>query len=237
MGSQHNKPNTIGVVCSGHPRSRPSHKVRLRTVPQKSIITSPALRFDIASDPFSLHIVFLNKRWLVKDSTWPAFTLWGQSIVSINHTWRRSPIGSLVSSSTPWLLCTHRGMDMLRAGQHHPNPLQPVYTQTQTYAIFYYSLATFPSTARPRTASPSSMQGGAVALFPSYREPRIVQVKDGVSLASLEFSNWLKKKPRKDPRTPRLRYSYGHGVSTPTSQSTAAALLSNSDRPSHLKST
>ncbi|KIY68481.1 glycerol-3-phosphate-acyltransferase [Cylindrobasidium torrendii FP15055 ss-10] len=48
-------------------------------------------------------------------------------------------------------------------------------------------------------------QGGAVALFPegtSYTEPRIMQVKDGVSWALLEFSNWLEKHPEKDPGRP-----------------------------------
>ena len=44
-------------------------------------------RFDISLDPRSLHFVFLNTRHLVEDSTWPRFTLLGQSIGSMYLAW------------------------------------------------------------------------------------------------------------------------------------------------------
>ena len=45
-------------------------------------------------------------------------------------------------------------------------------------------------------------KGQAVALFPegtSYTEPKIMQVKDGASWASLEYLQWLKKNPGQSP--------------------------------------
>lgn len=44
-------------------------------------------RFDISLDPRSLHFVFLNTRYLIEDSTWPRFTLLGQSIGSMYLAW------------------------------------------------------------------------------------------------------------------------------------------------------
>lgn len=44
-------------------------------------------RFNITLDPSSLHFVFLNSRFLVEDSTWPFFTLLGQSIGSMCLAW------------------------------------------------------------------------------------------------------------------------------------------------------
>ena len=44
-------------------------------------------RFDIVLDPKTLHFVFLQRRNLVADATWPRFTLLGQSIGSMALAW------------------------------------------------------------------------------------------------------------------------------------------------------
>ncbi|KAG2009800.1 asparagine-linked glycosylation protein 11 [Coprinopsis cinerea AmutBmut pab1-1] len=44
-------------------------------------------RFNITLDPSLLHFVFLKSRHMVEDSTWPRFTLLGQSIGSIFVAW------------------------------------------------------------------------------------------------------------------------------------------------------
>ena len=49
-------------------------------------------RFDISLNPRSLHFVFLNTRYLVEDSTWPHFTLLGQSIGSMYLAWEAMSI-------------------------------------------------------------------------------------------------------------------------------------------------
>ncbi|KAF8608960.1 mannosyltransferase [Ceratobasidium sp. AG-I] len=51
------------------------------------IISKVKSRFDITLDPASLDFVFLHKRWLVEDSTWPRFTLIGQSLGSMILTY------------------------------------------------------------------------------------------------------------------------------------------------------
>ncbi|KAG8741163.1 asparagine-linked glycosylation protein [Ceratobasidium sp. 428] len=50
---------------------------------KEEIISKVKSRFDITLDPGSLEFVFLHKRWLVEDSTWPRFTLLGQSLGSM----------------------------------------------------------------------------------------------------------------------------------------------------------
>ncbi|KAG9102548.1 asparagine-linked glycosylation protein [Ceratobasidium sp. 370] len=50
---------------------------------KEEIISKVKARFDITLDPKSLEFVFLHKRWLVEDSTWPRFTLLGQSLGSM----------------------------------------------------------------------------------------------------------------------------------------------------------
>ncbi|KAG9127966.1 asparagine-linked glycosylation protein [Ceratobasidium sp. 392] len=50
---------------------------------KEEIIAKVKTRFDITLDPRSLDFVFLHKRWLVEDSTWPRFTLLGQSLGSM----------------------------------------------------------------------------------------------------------------------------------------------------------
>ena len=52
-----------------------------------SLYTSPQARFNIKLDPSSLHFVFLQSRYLVEDSTWPHFTLLGQSLGSMYLAW------------------------------------------------------------------------------------------------------------------------------------------------------
>jgi alpha-1,2-mannosyltransferase len=47
----------------------------------------PQSRFDITLSPNSLHIVFLESRRYVEDSTWPRFTLLGQSVGSMYLAW------------------------------------------------------------------------------------------------------------------------------------------------------
>lgn len=44
-------------------------------------------RFDIKLDPSTLHFIFLHKRHLVADTTWPRFTLLGQSVGSMVLAW------------------------------------------------------------------------------------------------------------------------------------------------------
>ncbi|KAG8747127.1 asparagine-linked glycosylation protein [Ceratobasidium sp. 414] len=50
---------------------------------KEEIISKVKTRFDITLDPESLEFVFLQTRWLVEDSTWPRFTLLGQSLGSM----------------------------------------------------------------------------------------------------------------------------------------------------------
>ncbi|THH09846.1 hypothetical protein EW145_g1732 [Phellinidium pouzarii] len=51
------------------------------------IIAMVKSRFNIVLDPSSLHFVFLNARHLVEDSSWPHFTLLGQSLGSMYLAW------------------------------------------------------------------------------------------------------------------------------------------------------
>ncbi|KZV86128.1 mannosyltransferase [Exidia glandulosa HHB12029] len=51
------------------------------------IIAKVNSRFNIALDPDLLHFVFLHKRKWVEDTTWPRFTLAGQSIGSMILAW------------------------------------------------------------------------------------------------------------------------------------------------------
>ncbi|KAB5595180.1 Alpha-1,2-mannosyltransferase [Ceratobasidium theobromae] len=50
---------------------------------KEEIIAKVKTRFDIILDPSSLEFVFLQERWLVEDTTWPRFTLAGQSLGSM----------------------------------------------------------------------------------------------------------------------------------------------------------
>jgi len=44
-------------------------------------------RFGIDLSPGLLHFVFLSSRYLIEDTTWPVFTLLGQSIGSMYLAW------------------------------------------------------------------------------------------------------------------------------------------------------
>ncbi|CAE6416084.1 hypothetical protein ACGC1H_007199 [Rhizoctonia solani] len=50
---------------------------------KEEIITKVKTRFDIILDPSSLEFVFLRERWVIEDTTWPRFTLIGQSLGSM----------------------------------------------------------------------------------------------------------------------------------------------------------
>jgi alpha-1,2-mannosyltransferase len=47
----------------------------------------PKARFDISLDGTKLQFVFLQSRRFVEDSTWPRFTLLGQSLGSMYLAW------------------------------------------------------------------------------------------------------------------------------------------------------
>lgn len=49
--------------------------------------SDPQARFDIDIRPETCHFVYLNRRWLVEASTWPRFTMLGQSLGSIFLAW------------------------------------------------------------------------------------------------------------------------------------------------------
>ncbi|RDB14695.1 GDP-Man:Man(3)GlcNAc(2)-PP-Dol alpha-1,2-mannosyltransferase [Hypsizygus marmoreus] len=51
------------------------------------IIAKVKARFDITLDPSALHFVFLQSRSMIEDSTWPRFTLLGQSFGSMYLAW------------------------------------------------------------------------------------------------------------------------------------------------------
>ncbi|KAF8510347.1 mannosyltransferase [Hysterangium stoloniferum] len=73
---QRTEPHAISVIYSGD-----------KGVTKHDIIDKVKARFDIALDPRTLHFVFLEYRNLVEDSTWPRFTLIGQSIGSMYLGW------------------------------------------------------------------------------------------------------------------------------------------------------
>jgi alpha-1,2-mannosyltransferase len=51
------------------------------------MIIGAKARFDITLSPSTLHFVFLKSRYMIEDSTWPRFTLLGQSIGSMYLAW------------------------------------------------------------------------------------------------------------------------------------------------------
>ncbi|KAF8194196.1 mannosyltransferase [Pholiota molesta] len=73
---QRTDPDVVSVVYSGDIDAS-----------KENIISKVKARFDITLDPKLLHFVFLRSRWLVEDSTWPRFTLLGQSIGSMYLAW------------------------------------------------------------------------------------------------------------------------------------------------------
>ncbi|KIK67311.1 glycosyltransferase family 4 protein [Collybiopsis luxurians FD-317 M1] len=73
---QRNEPNLVYIVYSGDTDAT-----------KEEIISKVKTRFDITLDPKSLEFVFLTSRKFVEDSTWPYFTLLGQSIGSMYLAW------------------------------------------------------------------------------------------------------------------------------------------------------
>ncbi|KAI0345566.1 mannosyltransferase [Trametopsis cervina] len=73
---QRTEPDVISVVYTGDTDAT-----------KEEIIQKVKSRFDIELKPSTLHFSFLHKRHLVADSTWPRFTLLGQSIGSMILAW------------------------------------------------------------------------------------------------------------------------------------------------------
>jgi hypothetical protein len=69
---QGSAPDVVHVVYSGD-----------QGVSKEDIIAKVKSRFAFALEPSTLHFVFLHQRWLIEDSSWPRFTLLGQSLGSI----------------------------------------------------------------------------------------------------------------------------------------------------------
>ncbi|KAI0770680.1 mannosyltransferase [Fomes fomentarius] len=73
---QHKESDIISVVYSGDTDTT-----------KEKIIEKVKARFDIELSPKTLHFVFLHSRDLVEDSSWPRFTLLGQSLGSMYLAW------------------------------------------------------------------------------------------------------------------------------------------------------
>ena len=52
-------------------------------VSKEEIVEKVKQRFGISLDPHTLAFIYLRGRWLVEDTTWPRFTLLGQSASSM----------------------------------------------------------------------------------------------------------------------------------------------------------
>lgn len=74
--TQRAHPNCISLVYTGDVDAT-----------KEQIIALVKARFAISLHPRSLHFVFLKKRHLVEDATWPRFTLLGQSVGSMILAW------------------------------------------------------------------------------------------------------------------------------------------------------
>jgi len=88
----HTEPDIVSVVYSGDTDASKEEiiaKVKVGFLFCLRILTAGFLqsRFDITLDPTLLHFVFLKSRRMVEDSTWPRFTLLGQSIGSVYLAW------------------------------------------------------------------------------------------------------------------------------------------------------
>ncbi|EKM49810.1 glycosyltransferase family 4 protein [Phanerochaete carnosa HHB-10118-sp] len=73
---QRTEPDVISIVYSGDIDAS-----------KREIIQKVKSRFDIVLSPDTLHFVWLRKRHLVEDATWPRFTLLGQSLGSMVLAW------------------------------------------------------------------------------------------------------------------------------------------------------
>ncbi|PPR02779.1 hypothetical protein CVT26_009431 [Gymnopilus dilepis] len=110
-------PDIVSVVYSGDTDATKDEilakvKVRIFYLWDTRFVAYEASRFDISLDPGSVHFVFLKSRYLVEDSTWPRFTLLGQSLGSMYLAWEamsmlipdlyigRVPVGAYVHYPT-----------------------------------------------------------------------------------------------------------------------------------------
>jgi len=91
---QRTDPDIVSVVYSGDIDATKEEiigKVKVSSLPPlfflTLLISILQARFDIALNPALLHFVFLNSRHMVEDSTWPRFTLLGQSLGSMYLAW------------------------------------------------------------------------------------------------------------------------------------------------------
>ncbi|GBE85155.1 GDP-Man:Man(3)GlcNAc(2)-PP-Dol alpha-1,2-mannosyltransferase [Sparassis crispa] len=73
---QRTEPEVVSVVYTGDVDAT-----------KADIIANVKSRFDIDLSPRTLHFVYLHSRNLVEDSTWPRFTLLGQSLGSMFLAW------------------------------------------------------------------------------------------------------------------------------------------------------
>ncbi|KDE06840.1 hypothetical protein MVLG_02876 [Microbotryum lychnidis-dioicae p1A1 Lamole] len=101
---QREEPDLICVVYTGDltaededaPTTGAGHKARLERVTKDSMISKVKVRFGIALEPKTLIFVRLGSRHLVEDSTWPRFTLLGQSLGSVILAWQGLGTGGLI---------------------------------------------------------------------------------------------------------------------------------------------
>lgn len=69
---QKTEPNVVCVVYTGD-----------KDTSKSQILQCVKERFDIELSPDTLAFAWLKGRWLVEDTTWPRFTLLGQSVGSM----------------------------------------------------------------------------------------------------------------------------------------------------------
>ncbi|SCV73700.1 BQ2448_6130 [Microbotryum intermedium] len=101
---QKEEPDLICVVYTGdltadHEDAQPTgagNESKPERVTKDSMISKVKDRFGIALDPKTLIFVRLGSRRLVEDSTWPRFTLLGQSLGSIILAWQGLGTGGLI---------------------------------------------------------------------------------------------------------------------------------------------
>jgi alpha-1,2-mannosyltransferase len=91
---QQENPEILSVVYSGDIDASKDEiiaKVKVSVYYQRKYLLNANIdckaRFDIELGPESLDFVFLTSRYLVEDSTWPRFTLLGQSLGSMYMAW------------------------------------------------------------------------------------------------------------------------------------------------------
>ncbi|KAI0076731.1 glycosyltransferase family 4 protein [Panus rudis PR-1116 ss-1] len=74
--NQRTEPDIVNIIYSGDTDAS-----------KEDIILKVKARFDIELSPNTLHFIFLHKRYLIESTTWPRFTLLGQSIGSMVLAW------------------------------------------------------------------------------------------------------------------------------------------------------